>query len=614
MENFEAFSQDSSEIKEIDWVKQQVKAELLDLQKESFYATWDDGKVNYDMEAVTKYLTTIKQKNWSDLTSKNSSAWIMAVQIALEKRGIDVGKVDGIFGAGTSAAVRKFQKENGISEDGLPGPQTIAELLKGTPETPGTPGTPAGTTGTPVKTKETPANTTETPVKTKETPANTTETPANTTETPVKTKETPANTTETPANTTETPVKTKETPVNTTETPVKTKETPVKMDLKKININNIKQEILKNIKKKEENKGVVDLAGFEFSKREDGKTGLAYKEWVNPYLSLWDYKNWKLDWEGIAVFSGGLIYQGTFEDDQLWLNGEVMFSNGRKAKIEKKDGNTWVFTMDWNRIEYSFDQNFYHLFTKDKKQLDIPIKTSKVDFLKAMYEINMAIEEVKHLESKELTQLDYFEVDTNELQADMKGDFFDTTLIKDVARQVHANKYSLAKWMNEYRNSMENKHSLGDWIFYWKLDENWKPKWRWRFIVPWKYSYSGNFEHWIAKWKWVFVDKRSWKTWRSDLTKYEWVFKEMDIINDSEAFVVDWIGEMSVQYKNMKYRWSIKNGKYHGIWKEEWPDWSYYEWNFENWLKHGNMKYAYKWQEKAIYKYENGVLHHKEIS
>jgi hypothetical protein len=39
MENFEAFSQDSSEIKEIDWVKQQVKAELLDLQKESFYAT-----------------------------------------------------------------------------------------------------------------------------------------------------------------------------------------------------------------------------------------------------------------------------------------------------------------------------------------------------------------------------------------------------------------------------------------------------------------------------------------------------------------------------------------------------------------------------------------------
>ena len=134
MGNFEAFSQDSSEIKEIDWVKKQVKAELLDLQidlqKGSFYSIWDDGKVNYDMDTVKKYLTTIEQKNWSQLTSKNSSAWIMAVQIALEKRGIDVGKVDGIFGAGTRAAVEKFQKENRISADGLPGPQTIAELLK----------------------------------------------------------------------------------------------------------------------------------------------------------------------------------------------------------------------------------------------------------------------------------------------------------------------------------------------------------------------------------------------------------------------------------------------------------------------------------------------------
>lgn len=39
MGKFEAFSQESSEIKEIDWVQQQVKAELQDLQKESFYST-----------------------------------------------------------------------------------------------------------------------------------------------------------------------------------------------------------------------------------------------------------------------------------------------------------------------------------------------------------------------------------------------------------------------------------------------------------------------------------------------------------------------------------------------------------------------------------------------
>jgi|UPI000345B1D3 hypothetical protein len=39
MGNFEAFSQDSTEIKEIDWVQQQVKIELQDLQKQSFYST-----------------------------------------------------------------------------------------------------------------------------------------------------------------------------------------------------------------------------------------------------------------------------------------------------------------------------------------------------------------------------------------------------------------------------------------------------------------------------------------------------------------------------------------------------------------------------------------------
>ena len=104
------------------------------------------------MEAVKNYLTTIKQKNWSDLTSKNSYAWIMAVQIALEERGIDVGKVDGIFGAGTRAAVKTFQEKNGIRADGLPGPQTIAKLLEGTAETPAK--TPVNTVETPAKTKE----------------------------------------------------------------------------------------------------------------------------------------------------------------------------------------------------------------------------------------------------------------------------------------------------------------------------------------------------------------------------------------------------------------------------------------------------------------------------
>ena len=172
------------------------------------------------MEAVTKYLTTIKKKDWSELTSKNSSAWIMAVQIALEERGIDVGKVDGIFGAGTSAAVKTFQEKNRIRADGLPGPQTIAQLLKGTAET----------------------------------PANTPETPANTPETPAGTPGTPAGT---PANTAETPAKT---PANTTETVAETSE---KMDLTKVNIDVLKKvygaTIDKNWKGFQEKGNVIEI-------------------------------------------------------------------------------------------------------------------------------------------------------------------------------------------------------------------------------------------------------------------------------------------------------------------------------------------------------------------
>ena len=97
MENFEQASQD---IREIEWVKQQVKAELsslqLNVEQELFYQK-DGDKVTYNLPLVKTYLEHIKEKSWSELTQKNSSAWIMAVQIALESQGYDVGKVDGLW-------------------------------------------------------------------------------------------------------------------------------------------------------------------------------------------------------------------------------------------------------------------------------------------------------------------------------------------------------------------------------------------------------------------------------------------------------------------------------------------------------------------------------------
>jgi hypothetical protein len=47
------------------------------------------------MDLVKKYLETKKDKSYSELlTSQNTSAWIMAVQIVLCSVGYDVGKVD----------------------------------------------------------------------------------------------------------------------------------------------------------------------------------------------------------------------------------------------------------------------------------------------------------------------------------------------------------------------------------------------------------------------------------------------------------------------------------------------------------------------------------------
>jgi peptidoglycan hydrolase-like protein with peptidoglycan-binding domain len=53
---------------------------------------------------------------------------IPGLQVALRAHGYDIGAVDGIVGPRTAAAVRRFQRRNGIHADGLAGPQTRAKL------------------------------------------------------------------------------------------------------------------------------------------------------------------------------------------------------------------------------------------------------------------------------------------------------------------------------------------------------------------------------------------------------------------------------------------------------------------------------------------------------
>ena len=53
---------------------------------------------------------------------------VKAIQQELKDRGLYSGEVDGIFGSATESAVKRFQTQQGLTADGIAGPQTLAKL------------------------------------------------------------------------------------------------------------------------------------------------------------------------------------------------------------------------------------------------------------------------------------------------------------------------------------------------------------------------------------------------------------------------------------------------------------------------------------------------------
>jgi hypothetical protein len=66
-----------------------------------------------------------------ELASGSSGKTVKALQILLIGYGCSCGSAgaDGLFGGGTRNGVLKFQRENGLSADGIVGPKTWAKLL-----------------------------------------------------------------------------------------------------------------------------------------------------------------------------------------------------------------------------------------------------------------------------------------------------------------------------------------------------------------------------------------------------------------------------------------------------------------------------------------------------
>ena len=63
-----------------------------------------------------------KVKTFVPYTMNNTN--VTAIQKKLKEKGYDPKGVDGVYGSGTKAAVKKFQKDNGLTADGVCGEAT----------------------------------------------------------------------------------------------------------------------------------------------------------------------------------------------------------------------------------------------------------------------------------------------------------------------------------------------------------------------------------------------------------------------------------------------------------------------------------------------------------
>ena len=89
--------------------------------------------------ALNALLIALAQTAYADLYKRGSSGQrVTEIQTRLKNWGYYDGAVDGVYGSRTEAAVRWFQRRNGLSVDGQAGPQTLAAL-----------GLPTGETGAP---------------------------------------------------------------------------------------------------------------------------------------------------------------------------------------------------------------------------------------------------------------------------------------------------------------------------------------------------------------------------------------------------------------------------------------------------------------------------------
>ena len=105
--------------------------QLLPLGIKSWHCGSTANNTHIACEICEPIQTRLLDANWYALSQngKNNTTWaVTQLQKELQAWGYDPNGIDGSFGPGCAAAVKKFQQDNGLSVDGSVGPATKAKL------------------------------------------------------------------------------------------------------------------------------------------------------------------------------------------------------------------------------------------------------------------------------------------------------------------------------------------------------------------------------------------------------------------------------------------------------------------------------------------------------
>ncbi len=114
---------------------QQLKARIVQLESEIQKREEQKNQLETQLEEERRSKENIERKlgyvkAGGAIKDFESPSTIKKIQTALKNAGYEVGPIDGKMGRKTKDAIKDFQRENGLTADGIVGQKTWAKLSK----------------------------------------------------------------------------------------------------------------------------------------------------------------------------------------------------------------------------------------------------------------------------------------------------------------------------------------------------------------------------------------------------------------------------------------------------------------------------------------------------